>query len=322
MEIYQLRAFAMVARLGHLTRAADALHITQPAVTAQIKAIEQELGVALFERAPGRISLTRAGEALLPEAERTLSTFSGLLAKAREIKGQITGRVLIGTTEDHDFLRVGSLVGALLSALPLVSVTTRTALTDDLYEGVLSGQFDGGFLIGPPFHPDLRAVPLRGVTFRVVAPRALEATLAQASWREVAAMPWIGAPSRSHLYRAQKDILSRHALAPNVVMECDDLSSLPGLVRAGVGLTMMREEEALAAAARGDLIVWGHARSDMPLVFVHLAANEHDPLMIGVLSALATAWRPEGTPAAPPADEGPVTAALAPAVGARAQQPG
>jgi DNA-binding transcriptional LysR family regulator len=246
--------------------------------------------VALFDRAPGKITLTRAGEALLPEAERTLATFNGLLAKAREIKGQITGRVQIGTTEDHDFLRVGSLVGALIGALPLVSVSTRYLLAEDLYEGVLSGQLDAGFIIGASHHPDLRAVPLRGVSFRVVAPSAMGTKLARASWRDVAALPWIGAPARSHLYRAQKEIFSRHALAPNVVMECDDVSSLAGLVRAGVGLTMMREEEALAAAERGDLIVWGHAKSDMPLSFVHLASAEHDPVMIGVLSALAQAW--------------------------------
>ncbi len=59
MEIYQLRAFATAARLGNLTRTAEALHLTQPAITAQIKALEEELGVALFERRPGGITLTR-----------------------------------------------------------------------------------------------------------------------------------------------------------------------------------------------------------------------------------------------------------------------
>ena len=56
MDILKLRSFVMVARLGHLTRAAERLFLTQPAVTAHIKAIEQELGIALFDRAPGRIS--------------------------------------------------------------------------------------------------------------------------------------------------------------------------------------------------------------------------------------------------------------------------
>ncbi len=72
MEIYQIRAFVTVARLGHLTRAAEALSLTQPAVSAQIKALEQSLGVALFERSAGRMVLARSGEALLPTAEALL----------------------------------------------------------------------------------------------------------------------------------------------------------------------------------------------------------------------------------------------------------
>ena len=63
MEMYQLRAYVTAATLGSVTRTAEALHLTQPAITAQIKALEEELGVALFDRRPGRISLTRAGEA-------------------------------------------------------------------------------------------------------------------------------------------------------------------------------------------------------------------------------------------------------------------
>ena len=62
MELYQVRAFVTVARVGNVTRAADALCVTQPAVTAQIKGLENSLGVALFDRGGRRISLARAGE--------------------------------------------------------------------------------------------------------------------------------------------------------------------------------------------------------------------------------------------------------------------
>jgi DNA-binding transcriptional LysR family regulator len=64
MEIYQLRTFVAVAQQGHLTQAAEILHLSQPAVTAQIKALEEELGLALFERTAGGVLLTKAGAML------------------------------------------------------------------------------------------------------------------------------------------------------------------------------------------------------------------------------------------------------------------
>ena len=68
MDILRIRSFVTVARLGHLTRASEVLHVTQPAVTAHIKSMEQELGIALFRRTPGRIELSESGEVLLPKA--------------------------------------------------------------------------------------------------------------------------------------------------------------------------------------------------------------------------------------------------------------
>jgi len=72
MELYQLRSFVTVAELGQLTRAAERLHVSQPALSAQIKSLEDELGTVLFERGAGGMALTPAGRHLLPQAERVL----------------------------------------------------------------------------------------------------------------------------------------------------------------------------------------------------------------------------------------------------------
>ena len=109
MEMYQLRAYVTAATLGSVTRTAEALHLTQPAITAQIKALEEELGVALFDRRPGRISLTRAGEALMEPARQVLDAAGRLQGQARELQGEITGQLLLGTVADPEALRLGSL---------------------------------------------------------------------------------------------------------------------------------------------------------------------------------------------------------------------
>lgn len=290
MEIYQLRTFVTVAKLGHLTKASETLHITQPAVTAQIKALEQELGLALFDRKHGRIALTKAGELLLPEAEKTLAVFNAMLGQAKKIKGEITGQLLIGTFGDPEFLRLGNFLNALLAALPLLEIKTRTKLAEDVLEGVLTGELTGGFYVGTPAHAELNSVVLRGVCYRIVAPLAFADKLSVAGWHDVAALPWIGAPSRSASFKLTRDLFANQGLVPNIVVETDEIAALGSLVRAGVGLSLMREDQALPAAERGELIVWGQARIDTELSFVYHNRSEYDPAVVGMVSVLQDAW--------------------------------
>lgn len=290
MEIYQLRTFVTVARLGHVTKAAEALHVTQPAVTGHIKAIEQELGITLFDRGHGRIALTRAGELLLPEVEKTLSAFNATLAKAKEIKGEVTGRVLIGTLGDPDFLRLGSFLNGLICALPLLEIRTRSTLAGAILADVAAGKLAAGFYIGTVDDRGVASLPLRGVRYRVVAPLSFTDRLARCGWREVAAMPWIGAPEKSHIHQLLVALFGRQGLQPNIVMETDELTSPHSLVRAGLGLSLLREDLALIAAEKGEVAIWSHATVDTQLSFLYPVAAEFEPVIVGMLSILRDAW--------------------------------
>ncbi|MEP6610162.1 MAG: LysR family transcriptional regulator, partial [Burkholderiaceae bacterium] len=88
MELYQLRSFAAIAETGQLTRAAEKLHVSQPAVSAQLKALEEELEFALFERTPNGMVLTAAGKRLLAEADKVLAAAQHLQNHARMLKGE------------------------------------------------------------------------------------------------------------------------------------------------------------------------------------------------------------------------------------------
>ena len=100
MELYQLRSFVAVAELGHLTRAADKLHVSQPALSAQIKALEEELELELFERRSSGMMLTAAGKRLVGEAQKLLSAAQSLRNEARTIKGEVVGVARVGTLSD------------------------------------------------------------------------------------------------------------------------------------------------------------------------------------------------------------------------------
>jgi DNA-binding transcriptional LysR family regulator len=290
MEIYQLRTFVTVAKLGHITKAADTLHVTQPAVTGHIKALEQELGIALFDRSHGRISLTKAGELLLPDVEKTLAMFNATLAKAKEIKGEITGRVSIGTLGDPDFLRLGSFLNGLLAALPLLQIKTRSALAGAILEGISTGEFSAGFYLGTFNSRDVASLPLRGVRYRVVAPPSYADKLASCGWKDIAAMPWIGAPDRSHIHQLMVAMFSRQGVQPNIVMEADELTSPHSLVRSGLGLALMREDLALVAAEKGEIAIWSHTSVDTQLSFLYPVASEFEPAIVGMLSILRDIW--------------------------------
>ncbi|MBP9906979.1 MAG: LysR family transcriptional regulator [Rhodoferax sp.] len=290
MEIYQLRAFVTVAKIGHLTRAAEVLHLTQPAVTGQIKALEEELGVALFDRRPGRIALTRAGERLLPEAEAVLGAAGSLLGRARELQGELSGALVIGTVGDPDSLRLGSLLGGLVAALPLLEIKTRMGDAEALREAVTTSALQAAFYIGPHIPRDVLGLALQTLQFRVTAPTSLRDRVLHAGWREIADMPWIGAPHASHAQTLLRDLFARQGLLPNIALESDDASAPLSLVRAGVGLALLREDVAVKAAERGEVIVWPHTRVAALLSFIYPKTAEHDPAIIATLQVLRNVW--------------------------------
>lgn len=289
MEIYQLRAFATAAQLGNITRTAEALHLTQPAISAQIKALEEELGVALFDRRPGRISLTRAGEALLPEAEQVLTAAGHLLGKARELQGEVTGTLTLGTVADPDSLRLGSLLGTLVHSLPLLDIKTRNGPAEALREQVAAGALQGAFYIGPHIPREVAGLALQTLYYRIAGPAGFSQQLLHAGWRDLAAMPWIGAPAQHHVQTLIKELFARQGFTPRQVLESDEVSP-QSLVRAGVGLSLLREDLALAASERGEIVVWPHARVGALLSFIYPRADEHDPAIVATLSALRTVW--------------------------------
>lgn len=156
MELYQLRSFAAVAELAHLTRAAEKLHISQPAVSAQIKALEDELGVVLFERTPQGMLLTSAGRKLLPEAEKVVAAAQGLKSRARAIKGEVVGRVRVGTVSDPDFVRVGDFLAQAVTEYPLLEIEIHHEVTGVALAKVREGELDAAFYYGSVSPQDWR----------------------------------------------------------------------------------------------------------------------------------------------------------------------
>lgn len=144
MEIHQLKSFVAVAREGSITRASERLCLSQPAVSAHIKAIEDTLGLILFERTPRGMSLTGDGQRLLSKAEQTLGAHRELIEEATRIKGSLTGKLRLGAGSNSNTEAIGHLLTVLSDRCPEVEVTLQHGTSLDILNGIRSS-LDAGF---------------------------------------------------------------------------------------------------------------------------------------------------------------------------------
>jgi DNA-binding transcriptional LysR family regulator len=290
VELYQLRSFVAVASLGHLTRAADRLHISQPALSAQIKALEEELGLELFERKPSGMVLTAAGKRLVVDAEKLLSAAHAFRNEAQAIKGEVAGVASVGTVSDPEFIRVGEFLSAAVERYPLVEVQFHHEVSGEAFEKVRDGAIDASFYYGDLSHPSVGGLALREITYRIVAPAAWEERLAGAGWKEIAGEPWIMTPPISTHHQLASALFEQHGVGPTKVVEADDEVVVGSLVVSGVGMALMREDLAFEKARAGQICLWQDVRLTTNLQFVYLREREQDPVIRALLDVLTDVW--------------------------------
>ncbi len=290
MEIYQLRTLLAVARLGHLTRASEQLHMTQPAVSKQIRALEEQLGVTLFERTPVGMTPTKACQTLIPHAEKTLEQATILMNVAREMGGAMAGILRLGTIIDPDSLRLGDMLWQVLQDYPLIDIKLQHGISGWVLQRVLSGELDAGFYLGPVTDPRLDFIALKQVNYRIIAPLAWQARLQDADWPTLASMPWVGTPPYSSQHRIVKEMFAEHSLVPNFTVEADQEASMMSLVRSGAALCIMREELAVLAANQAELYVLPEHVRPCLLSFVYDRLRQSDKPIAVIAKVLKQVW--------------------------------
>ena len=156
MELRQLRYFVAVAEELHFRRAAERLHISQPPLSQQIRALEDELGFALLTRTRRRVELTPAGAAFLRDARALIGELDGAVATARRIDAGQTGRLRVGFVGSALLSIVPGTVERFRASRPGVAIELRERSTVDQLRAVAAGVVDVG-LVRPPIEDDGRA---------------------------------------------------------------------------------------------------------------------------------------------------------------------
>ncbi len=290
MDLNHLRSFVTVAEFGHLTRASEMLHLSQPALSAHIKALEEEFGVTLFERTPSGMTLTPSGRQLLAEAEQIIGAVEHLKHSAQELRGEPTGTVRLGTVLEPSVLRVGDLLVRARERYPQIEIELTQVMSSDALARVRSGALDASFYFGEAPEPDLLSIPLRDIVYRVAMPAAWADELADAPWEKVAERPWIVAPEPSSHRRLVMELFRDRSPRPERIVEADNESLINNLVESGVGISLLRDEIATQAVDAGRGAIWPGSQVATRLWLVHSADREGDPLLAALRAVLRELW--------------------------------
>lgn len=302
MEFNRLKSFAAVAEAGHLTRAAEKLHLSQPALSAQIKALEDEFELPLFDRTPAGMTLTPAGRRLLTEAEKVLAAAQALQAEARSLKGEVGGKATLGSLSDPEFIRLGDFMTAAVARYPLLDIEFKHEITGLAFEHVREGTLDGSFYYGDLNGAQVAGRALREIGYRVAAPAAWRERIENAGWDEVAAEPWILPPEVSTHHQLAQTLFRTHGVKPAKLIGADHETVVSSLVASGLGIALIREDVAERMAAAGEICLWRDARVATTLWFIYLQSREHDPVVRALLDVLDDVWMPASEAAAPAAE--------------------
>ncbi len=235
MESADLRFFETVARLGAMTRAATELHTVQSNVTARIRALEQGLGVTLFDRHSAGVTLTDAGRRLLPYARR-VSRLLDEATRAVGDDGTPQGPLTIGSLETTAAVRLAPVLAAYARAYPKVDLAIQPGTTCELAAAVKQGSIAGAFVCGPVLDPELVQRPMfreELVVLAAAGTSSLEDLIGAGDIR--LAVLRAGCSYRQML----EALLARRGVPRPRLMEFGTLETIFACVAAGLGITLL-----------------------------------------------------------------------------------
>ncbi len=251
MDVSDLKVFEAVSRSGSMNRAAAELNTVQSNVTARIRALEEELGVTLFQRHARGVTTTPAGNRMLPFVGRLAKLLSDAEAAAKD-EGVPNGELLLGSMETTMALRLSPLLSQFVQNHPQVRLAITAGTTARLLNDVVNWRLDGAFVAGPINHPDLYHEPIfREEMVLVTAPgvkRPQELTRV-ADLKTIVFQ--IGCCYRQRL----ETLLAEMGIITAKPMEFGSLDAIISCVAAGVGVTLLPKAVVAAAWQDGKVAV-------------------------------------------------------------------
>jgi LysR family transcriptional regulator, carnitine catabolism transcriptional activator len=306
INLRQLRAFVSIGRLGSFTKAAEALHATQPALSAQIRDLEDALGVKLFDRNTRSVSLTQAGEDLMPSVDTVLSDLTSVVTRARDVARRNTGRVTVAALPSLAATLMPKVIARMRDEHPGIVVVIKDALAERAVALLRADEADLALASAPPPDRELSFTPLFADRMVAVLPPAHP--LARTKTMRLADLldtPLVLMDRDSSVRRIVDGACASIGRLAAPAYEAAFMATAIGLVRAGLGATILPSSASELLAA-GDLVIRAldAPRIERELGVVKQRRRAYSPAaetLVAMLKAIATppAARSRASAAAP-----------------------
>src|SRR6185312_9545168 len=275
ITLRQLRYFNALARQGHFGRAAEACAISQPALSMQIKDLEDALGGVLLERSPRQVALTTFGEEAAPRVRDILRLVDELEDLARASRDRLAGRLRIGMIPTVAPYLLPEVIGNLTRMHPELDIHVRETLTPKLIQELAQGQLDTAIVALPVSEPSLVEVALFSEHFLLVRPGEDEGKPVPSS-KMLRTMRLL-LLEEGHCFRDQALSFCNMQSPPREVLDASSLSTLVQMVGAGIGVTLI-PEMAVAVETRSAPVSVARFKNPQPSRTIGMVWRKTSPL--------------------------------------------
>lgn len=297
LDLPLMRAFVAVAREGNVSRAAQRLHLSQPAVSLQLKRLSEAVGLPLFVRSTQGLELTPEGARLQAHAEQVLEAIGDFARQAEQLHGAVRGVLRVGTVLDPEFTRLGAFLRHFAGIAPQVQTELQQGMSGDVLARLQQHELDVGYCLDAAMPAqDDPAAGLFGVRdllafhYKVVAPAGWGPRVHGKGWEGLLALPWIATPTHSAHHHLLAPVLAAFRRQPVRAALVDQEASMLDLLKSGVGLSLVRDATAIRESQTHGLVIADQVQLPCTLRFVWLKARTSEPVVECALQALARAW--------------------------------
>ncbi|MFC5652128.1 selenium metabolism-associated LysR family transcriptional regulator [Paenibacillus solisilvae] len=255
LNFHQLHIFYTVAEKGSFSAAAQALHMTQPAVTMQVQSLEDYFGTKLLQRSTKRIELTEAGRALMPFAQRSIDLIRDTDSQMSKFTKQLKGRLQLGASLTIGEYILPRLLGPFGQEFPHISISMKVMNTAQIMEEILNHQLNFGLIEAPVNHPDMHMEAVMSDELRLIVGKSHPlAERKKVDLEDVLDYPFVLREQGSGTRLVMEEQLKKKHINPGdlkIIMELGSTGAVKSAVEAGLGISFVSESSVKHEIALG-----------------------------------------------------------------------